>query len=339
MSLNKLLDDNSDYRRSECSNGNNWDNPERCPAADDYRNKLNEFTKNAYQTSINDTVKTYKPLYESRVNNLDNKLIYPLVNYDFDYKTAAKLKYNPYTLNITNKPTIGNLLDAPVKYSQYATALLKDKFPSNDMYAGVSDIIKEDTERVNLSNKTQLLSSELPYPTFRKDYPECNYPTTGENSSSYFIRTGSCPTRIRTKQKCIDRGYSWIPNTNDTSDLNDHVKTKNKDYDESTGIKYSTPSDNGSCFKPRFSYIDNSSKGFLNNNGMIPSLLNDINSLSPDKIMSVLAGQTVEGSGQLPCVEDFNNYNSNSKNDWSFMIPLISILSGVLFIKLFIDKK
>ncbi len=341
MSLNKLLDDNSKYRNSECSWNKNWDNPERCPSANKYRDTLNEFTKNALNDSLKDTERKYIPLYESRIKNMDNKTIYPLQNYDFDYKTAAKLKYNPYSMGITNAPTMDTLITAPLKFANFGKALINDKFPSSDMYAGVSDIIQEDTKRVELSNKTQVLSSELPYPSFRKDYPECLFPTTGEHSSSYFIRTGSCPTKIKTKKKCSDMGFSWIPNTNDTGELDKHVKQK--DYDESTGLKIRDHRDDGSCFKPRFSYIDNSSKGFLGKNGMVPSVLNDILNLSPDKLMSVLSGQTIDGSGQLPCVEDFvsnnNDRNNIPKVNWFALLPIISIISGVLLIKMFINKK
>ena len=62
-------------------------------------------------------------------------------------------------------------------------------------------------------------------------------------------------------------------------------------------------------------YIDNSSKGILGKKGLQPSLFADIMS-APDKLFQILAGNSVEGGGILPCPKEFINCNSEvSKNN------------------------
>jgi len=61
----------------------------------------------------------------------------------------------------------------------------------------------------------------------------------------------------------------------------------------------------GVCLKPKFAYINNEAKGILQFRGLAPSSVKDIMSLSPDKLMSILSGQTVEGTGIIPCAEGF----------------------------------
>ena len=39
----------------------------------------------------------------------------------------------------------------------------------------------------------------LPYATFKKDYPEKLYPTTGIGASSYFVKVGTCKSKINNK--------------------------------------------------------------------------------------------------------------------------------------------
>ena len=340
MSLNELIDNNRSYRNSECRWSNNIANPERCPAADKYTDKLNEFVTSTLSQSQSDTSNKFEDLLKKRTESMDYKRIYPLVNYDFDYKTAMRMQYNPYKLGITNKPTMSNLIEGPTKMKQYFNVLVTDKYPNEDTIPGLSDIVPEDTRRKEIADKYKVLSEEMPYPTFRKDYPECLYPTSGEHSSSYFIRTGSCPTSIKNRKKCEDKQYTWVPDNTDLDNYKKYVTEDKKNIDPKTGLRIKGQVDPGSCFKPRFIYVDNSGKGILNKNGLAPSVLNDILNLSPDKISSILSGQSVDGTGLLPCVDSFVDYKKESPNfNWYKFVPIVTIISSLLFIKYLISKK
>ena len=97
----------------------------------------------------------------------------------------------------------------------------------------------------------------------------------------------------------------------------------------------------GSCFKPRYMYIDNSSKDVRGKKGLQPSLFADIMSITPDKLFQILAGNSVDGGGILPCPEDFVNYNSQTKESNSIenrnicliMILLLSLTVYILFVR------
>ena len=99
----------------------------------------------------------------------------------------------------------------------------------------------------------------------------------------------------------------------------------------------------GFCYKPRFSYIDNSAKGLFGRDGYAPSMFNDILNLSPDKLFNILAGYTVDGSGLLPCIDNFANYNgSNSlkKDKQSFILfTVISMVFLIILIFYFIKRE
>jgi hypothetical protein len=225
--------------------------------------------------------------------------------------------YNPYNLGITNKPTMRTLIDAPRKLKPYIDILAKDKFPNSNTIAGVTDVINEDLTKKEMIDEYNKMDMTLPYPSFRKDYPECRYPTKGENSSSYFVKTGVCKTKITDEATCKEKGYSWSNSGSAPKDFSNYVK-KNNNIDKSNNTLNNQSSNNtnksptGVCYKPRYSYIDNSSRGFFNNNGMVPSMMNDMMSISPDKLLHVLSGYSVNGSGLLPCTEEFSS-GSNKK--------------------------
>ena len=299
MSLNSLKNKFSSYdsKSNECSYDKWLFNPERCAASKKYKAKLNQFVKSAINDAKKDLVKQ-KKLFKSRKENNEAQNIYPLVNHDFDYKTAMKKKYNVFTVGVKNKPTMGNLIDAPGKLKKYMDIMLKDPYPNNSTVAGKSDVIEDVGEIVSIKNKYKMMNAKLPYPSFRKDYPECRYPTTGKHSSSYFIRSGTCKTKIKTKKKCLKKGYNWVPNKITIPPI---AKKMLKFVSQ----KKAQNPPKGYCYKPRFSYIDNKSKGFYGKDGFAPSMFNDILNLSPDKLFNILAGYTVDGSGLLPCTEEF----------------------------------
>ncbi|MDA7573870.1 hypothetical protein N8751_01155 [bacterium] len=309
MSINNLERKMKNRERSICRNYASWIlNPERCEAAKKYTIKAGQFAKSVIKDSHKDTKNNMK-LLEQRIKSREHKNLYPINNHDFDYKTAVKKKYNVFNQGITNDPTMNNLIGAPNKLLPYLKAMIDEPYPSRGTTAGVDDIIGADKGANFIKTKYRELNHELPYPSFRKDYPACRYPTNGENASSYFIKAGTCSTKINDEGLCNKKGYKWVPNPMNkvpavAKKLLSFVKNKKNK---------AKPPPKGSCYKPRFAYIDNSAKGIFNKKGFAPSMFNDLMNVAPDKIFNILAGYTVDGSGLLPCVEEFTQHNNNHK--------------------------
>ena len=322
MSIKGLESKMKGRERSICNNYFGWViNPERCKAAKKYTKKAKQFSENVMKDSLKDT-KANAKLLEQRIESKEHKNLFPINNHDFDYKTAVKKKYNVFTRGITNDPTMNTLIQAPSKLYPYLKAMIDEPYPSASTTAGVDDIIQEDRGAVAIKTKYRELNHELPYPTFRKDYPSCRYPTTGEHSSSYFIKAGTCKTKINDEVLCNKKQYKWVPNPmNKVPPIAKKILTfvKNKK-------NKATPPPKGSCYKPRFAYIDNSAKGIFGKKGYGPSMFNDLMNVAPDKIFNILAGYTVDGSGLLPCVEEFTQQNKkNTQYLISFLIVVFLI--------------
>lgn len=313
---------NGDYEWDMCETGRNIINPSLCEAGREYRRQMKGFIRDTLNESRQDTLQNKEPqLIEAEENNLNQKY-YPLVNYNFNYENYVKKNYNPYALNITNEPSMKAIRTGIVKLDAYDDALFKTGLPDESTIAGKSDIINEDKRATEIADTYRAMSQNLPYPTFRKDYPECTYPIDGKHSSSYFVRSGICPTKITNEEECKRKGYEWAKNTGGVADmLKDFTKQSTRVADEEEKI----PS--GRCFKPRFMYIDNSPKGSKGMKGMVSSIFDDIMSISPDKLSAILSGYSVEGTGLLPCIEEFNNQSSLVS-----FITLVVILLLLIFI-------
>jgi len=317
------------YIDGESNGWNNIVTPGRKAASQEYIQKLNKFVDDTIKED-NSKIKSDLDLLETRKKNEENKNIYPLVNHDFDYKGAIKKEFNPFQLRITNNPSFSNFVNGTMKLSKYARGLITDEFPNNKTVAGVTDVVGENKQRKYIVDATRLLDNKLPYPSFRKDYPECTYPTSGRHSSSYFINVGKCPTRITDKNKCIDKGYSWVPQTDGSAEMKGYIKendTRGTENTEGAGIKPKPLPPKGSCYKPRFLYIDNSTKGIFNNDGAVPAMFSEIGSVNPDKLYDIMSGYAISGSGMVPCsTEEFTNYGYDVKG--SFSLALLILLLG-----------
>lgn len=293
--------------KSECDWKKNQKNPGRCKAAQQYAKEMRKFVDKAVKSSITTTKQTKEKLLKQRLDDPEsNKKVYPLINHDFDYKTALLKKYNPYSMGITNEPTIDNLVKGPMKLKKFYKILVKDKYPADSTVAGTSDILDDDKRSVEIKKIYKNKLNKLPYPSFRKDFPKCKYPTTGKHSSSYFLKTGTCKTKITDEKKCKKKGYQWIKNKLTFPPVVKQLLTPKKQKKAVKPIL-------GTCYKPKYSYIDNSAKGYFGNHGLGPSLINDAMNISPDKLFNILAGYSTGGSGALPCIEDFRNKNDSCK--------------------------
>lgn len=317
------------YRRNECRRSNNRLTPGRCKAATKYANQANKFIKQTMNDSKTETDSSHVNLYNTRKMS-KTRDIYPINNHDFDYKTAMIKNHNIYKLGFTNQPTVSYLFKYPKKLRKYLNLLVNDPYPNKNTQPGVDDVLDTDRKRMSIKNKYKVMDNKPPYPSFRKDYPECRFKTKGEHSSSYFVRTGVCKTKINNKTECERKKFNWVENKPIFPKMFKTMMKTSKKAKPVTKLK-------GSCYKPRYMYIDNSSKDVRGRKGLQPSLFADIMDITPDKLFQILAGNSVDGGGIIPCPEDFVNYNSkvkeeNNSENTKICLIMILLLSLIIYI-------
>jgi hypothetical protein len=324
----------SSYIASQCDGNLNNISPGSCEAAQKYVNDLNDFVEKA-KDETQKSIPEQQNLLNQRIKNQEHRNIYPLLNYDFDYKTAMKKVINPYAIGITNKPSFDNLVTGTSKLSNYIDALATNRFPNENTIAGVTDIVEENPDRKKIRDLTAVEDEKLPYSSFKNDYPECLYPTKGEGASSYFIRAGTCPTRIINKEECLQKGYEWVDQAPSPSEYSKYVGSKDTSKDEnipSSDTPMPPPQPpKGKCFKPRFIYIDNKARGILGQDGAVPSIFKDLEEITPDKISDIMSGYGISGSGIVPCSTEEFTVKNNVSSSLSLVL-LIGILGFSVYV-------
>jgi hypothetical protein len=262
-----------------------------------------------------------------------SKNIYPWKNYDWDYsnyiannysveatgaKVGNRISHLYRNLNALSK-VIGGLIDDPIPNKKSVAA----RYSRNSDYPKFSECGTKchGTEKVDNALGRQLYRPPTTDSFLRKKLH-------GKYSSSYFVKIGSCPRRdIVTMRECQRKGYTWSPNIADRI-MKKMQKNKNVVRNES-----------GSCSQPRYLFIDNSAKPFINGSnmqGMIPSIANDILSLSPDKLVNAAMGKSMTGNFEIQqCptsgIEGFKNINK--KTDYVTLILILLLILTYLFLK------
>jgi hypothetical protein len=282
-----------------------------------------------------------------RKNNLIKKLIYPWRNFDWDYSIIVEKNYNPIKHGASSKGTATALVNDISLLVKIIEGFIITANPNNQ--SGASDSSKKNNDLVpcnvslnninNLNKKINTLqniinkeSNPLSKTIFRqilfeligksqsiikscaklnslkeeelnqkKPYNSIFFDKKldGENSSSYYALTGVCPSKISNKVDCENKGYTWMGNP--------LFKSKNKGVDTK----------NGSCFRGKYLYIDNKpglsigeTKSFK---GLIPSLMQNLSELSPDKLAFAANGFGIPGLDIQQCGhESFVNYKSSN---------------------------
>ena len=269
--------------------------------------------------------------YQYRKKTQNTPEIYPWNNHDFDYQQVVKNKYSPEKLGISERPCIDVTINDAINLPKYSDILVSTAIPDKNTKSGESDI---DTQDTSTSQYKKLYKAfPEPYPGFKKEYPEYfPYKVSGEYSSSYFVKTGWCPvSKIKNEKECQDKKFTWINNQIPATETN------------KTYFSSSIQSNGGSCFKPRYTFVDNKSGDYSGLfDGLIPSLEKDLIELNPMNMMSIfMNGNTSDNSfKQLECKETFNNYNNLPIDDsnliikiFIFIIVLILIIYMCFFIK------
>ena len=272
--------------------------------------------------------------------------IYPWVNYDWDYGNFIDNNFSAKATGsspsgsawLTNTGIFLKFLDAYVTAANpnhKSRAGGTNKHSDYPIYGCQGNARKgcKSWHKVKTRNK-----QSAPYKNhfFKK-------PLKGELSSSYFARVGTCPRPdIRDAKKCISKGFNWI------SDPIDKV------FDKITGTK---SKQSGSCHQPRYIYLNNSpglelktmkmagipsvSLGKLK--GYVPSVANDILSMSPDKLFKAFSGKSVDGHmivQRCPKFkEKFSNLNDPKILEYTQIISILTLVFVLILILIFYRYK
>ena len=261
-----------------------------------------------------------KAQYKLRTSNKTSQnSIYPWMNHDYDYQQHVKNNYTPAQMGISAEPCVDVTINDALNLPNYFSAALFDAIPNQKSKAGVDDVDPSNPEFTKLQHLYR--NFKEPYPGFKKEYPEF-FPQAleGENASSYFVRTGYCPTNIKSTKECTEKGYTWIPNP---------IKmpaSTSKFFPGADTIKSM-----GGCQKPRYTYVNNKPgdvTGLIK--GVVPTIGKDVLELNPISFMNIImSGQSPSGDfTPLPCKEGFsiNKKNKNNKNNIFIIIIVISIV-------------
>lgn len=260
------------------------------------------------------------------MNNLFKEYAYPINNYNYNYKTFVDNNYSIGKMGVNSNPTLGQFKNNINALNNFTKPLILDPIPTPNSVAGVGDVDFSDKQAAERARKGFL--QQPPYNRFRTEYPESQYPTGGIYSSSYFVQSGFCPvTSATSRQQCLarDSNYIWINNPIQIPNLA-------KSFFKNQNI--TTNSNSGTCYKPRYSYVNNANdNGLLE--GLIPGIVGDVIDMNPGNFIRTVEGNAVPGSTDtspprfqlLPCIaEQF----IGSKNIQSFSILQLLIWAGIL---------
>lgn len=224
--------------------------------------------------------------------------IYPWVNYDWDYGNFID---NNYSAKSTGSSPKGKYWLKNVGiFLKFLDAYVTAANPNSKSVAGGTDKNSDYPIYGCTGNAQEGCSGWQKVKTRTKQrapYQDKFFKKSlsGEQAASYFARVGSCPRPdIKNSRACMRKNFNWISDPLD------------KMFDKITG---STGKESGSCHQPRYIYLNNSpglelktlkmrgvpsvSLGKLK--GYIPSVANDILSMTPDKLMRAFSGKSVDG--------------------------------------------
>ena len=285
-------------------------------------------------------IETVNTTFLRKMPNMKN-LVYPWKNYDWAYDTYVDKHYNKNKTGATPDGTFSALFKNPKAMFKIMGGFLLNANPNKGDKAGISDNLECNGDKnCEIIKNIKKINQPPPY----KD-PFFNKNLNGKNSSSYYIQTGVCIKPKLTKKDCIKKGYNWIENPL-------FIKTP-KYLRSPTFIS-------GTCFKPRYGYINNKSgfniklpkstnksdniaSNIINKNsnkfeGLIPSFINDLSGLSPNNIYKISQGKSTNDFTIMNC-EDFCNYNRQLgiTNEQYIYISIILIFFIMLIILYFVN--
>jgi hypothetical protein len=243
--------------------------------------------------------------------------VYPWVNYDWDYGNYID---NNYSSAATGSSTRGrDFMNNLGIFVKLMGAYITNPNPGKNSVAGGKS--KNDdyayygcqgNSRDGCLATNKVKTRDRQQPPYSD--PFFNRKLDGKTASSYYIKVGSCKRPdIAKEDQCSSRGFQW------------------------TG---------GSCYSDRYAFINNTPgltmyspelgygkfklppKGITLGEGYLPSLVNDVLSLSPDKILYAMNGKDAPGYMEVQkCpVEKFYGGDIESQNSQFLQILSVFIL-------------
>ena len=267
--------------------------------------------------------------------------VYPWKNYDYNYDIFIDNNYSKEKTGASPKGTFGALFKNPMAIKKLMDGFVYNPNPNSRSSAANSDLDDcegdKGCEAINTIKKSYR-NQKPPYPD-----PFFNKNLDGESSSSFFIKTGTCPKNLD-KDECLRKGYTWVPNP----------------LYEMTPPFLRPPSFvSGSCYKDKYSYISNKSgldfkiphvtektpgmedkkKRDLTNKsidlinkempkfkGNIPSIMGDLLSLSPNNLIDVAKGKKNKYYDVMTCEEGFSKTRFDPVLIGLSILVIVSIL-------------
>ena len=238
--------------------------------------------------------------------------IYPWNNYDWDYSNFVDNNYSAKATKSTKVGSWSALRKNTSIFFKFFNALIKDANPNRYSVSGGMDkysdfpiygCLGNDKKNCMVWNKVKNHHRQKnPY-----NSKFFNKKLHGENSSSYFAKVGVCPRPdLKNSKQCIKNNHTWIP--------------------DGSGNR-------GKCFQNRYIYLDNSVKIMGNAKGYVPSVVNDVLSLSPLNLFNAFRGKNVDGHMTVQkCPKIIENYsNREERIDFLKIISILIIVSFILY--------
>ncbi len=261
------------------------------------------------------------------------KNVYPWKNYDWDYGNYVSNNYAPRYTGATKKGSIRAMYNNVNAFIKLINGLVDDPIPNRYSIAGT---VSRNSDYPPFTECTDpgCITAQRVKNSFTQKRPTndsfLNKQINGEYASSYFVKIGSCPRHdIKNEKECEKRGYTWTPNIMDRV-MKSNMKKKNAVNNN----------ESGSCSQPRYGFLDNSPKPFINGSnmkGMVPAIANDFLALMPDKVLATAMGNSIADSfvvQQCPNTwESFNNYKKNNYNIIFTSILIIMIIFGIFYLQ------
>lgn len=264
---------------------------------------------------VEDRIRSYneRAVAEKKSEHAAAFLPYPFESYNFDFRGELDTQFNPDKFKIKPKGTIQQLVRNVDGVQELVRAMVMEPVPNNDTKAGISDlgrVPKQDRARVAAAKAKAALKAE-PYNGFFKDYPDAKEVASGsgQTAANVYMPVGECPTGLKDKQICIAKGLKW---------------------------------DGNECKKPQYALVRNDIReGIPGLTGILSSIVDDVSEFSPDVVLGVLQGQSVNDGATLQCpplevsdsqsqeIEGFNNKSKSGQIDKD-LVEKAEITSGFL---------